>query len=94
MARRIRKILVLVTLDTWPTPCWSRSKMPIFDGGRPFREYLHTFSATSLAVSLSHDGGVRRYGLADLEMPLPLPYILPPPRRRSTKCSVDSFWML
>ena len=43
---------------------------PICDGVRPFFASLVMWSMISSAVTLSHDGGVRRYGSADFEMPL------------------------
>ena len=42
---------------------------PICDGVRPFFASLVMWSMISSAVTLSHDGGVRRYGRALLEMP-------------------------
>ena len=42
---------------------------PICEGVRPFLASLVTWSPTSAGVVFSHDGGVRRYGRADLEIP-------------------------
>ena len=42
---------------------------PICDGVRPFFASLDTCSTTSDGEVFNHDGGVRRYGRADLEMP-------------------------
>ena len=58
-----------VTLRTCAMPCESRRITPICDGVRPFFASLVMWSMISSAVTLSHDGGVRRYGRALLEMP-------------------------
>ena len=50
-------------------PCESRRMTPICDGVRPFLASLVTCSRTSVGEVLSQDGGVRRYGSADLEIP-------------------------
>eukprot|EP00966_Prymnesium_polylepis_P313747 7250223-Prymnesium_polylepis.1 len=51
-------------------PCESRRMTPICEGVRPFFASLETCSTTSLGLTFSHEGGVRRYGRADLEIPL------------------------
>ena len=66
---RMRRILLPVTWATWATPCESRRLTPIWEGVRPFFASLHTCSITSPGVCLNHDGGVRRYGRADFEIP-------------------------
>merc|ERR1719502_1800237 len=69
---RMRKILLPVTCETWAMPCESRRMTPICEGVRPFFASLQTCSTTSEGEVFSHEGGVRRYGRADLEIPLPL----------------------
>ena len=67
---RMRRTLLPVTCDTWAMPCESRRMTPICEGTRPFLASLQTCSTTSDGDVLSHEGGVRRYGRADLEIPL------------------------
>ena len=50
-------------------PCESRRITPICDGVRPFFASLVIWSTTSDGEVFSHEGGVRRYGRADLEIP-------------------------
>ena len=66
----MRRILLPVTCETWAMPCESRKMTPICEGVRPFFASFVTCSRTSLGDVFSHDGGVRRYGSADFEMPL------------------------
>ena len=66
----MRRILLPVTCETWAMPCESRRITPICEGVRPFLASLVTWSRTSVGEVFSHDGGVRRYGRADLEIPL------------------------
>ena len=67
----MRRILLPVMCDTWAMPYESRRSTPICDGVRPFLASLVTCSRTSAGevFEVSHDGGVRRYGSADLEIP-------------------------
>ena len=67
---RMRKILLPVTCETWAMPLESRKMTPICEGARPFLASLQTCSTTSEGEVLSHEGGVRRYGRADFEIPL------------------------
>jgi hypothetical protein len=66
---RIRRTLLPVTCETCAIPCESRRTTPICEGVRPFFASLDTCSTTSLGLTFNHEGGVRRYGRADLEIP-------------------------
>mmetsp|Transcript_28791 Transcript_28791/g.33109 ORF Transcript_28791/g.33109 Transcript_28791/m.33109 type:complete len:83 (-) Transcript_28791:8-256(-) len=44
---------------------------PIWEGVNPFFASLHTWSSTSAALIFCHEGGLRLYGKADLEIPFP-----------------------
>ena len=61
-----------VTTLTCATPCESLSTTPICDGVAPFLASLQIWSTTCSGVIFSHEGGVREYGMAEAEMPLPL----------------------
>eukprot|EP00401_Gymnodinium_catenatum_P034301 CAMPEP_0117491980 /NCGR_PEP_ID=MMETSP0784-20121206/18348_1 /TAXON_ID=39447 /ORGANISM="" /LENGTH=75 /DNA_ID=CAMNT_0005286791 /DNA_START=242 /DNA_END=469 /DNA_ORIENTATION=- len=73
----MRKILLPVTVFTCGIPKLSRNVTPICDGVRPFFASLQMWSQTSSVFIFSHVGARRRYGTADDEMPLPLPYMRP-----------------
>merc|ERR1719213_531740 len=77
LALRIHKILLPVTNFTWGIPKLSRRVTPICEGVRPFFASLQMWSDTSSGFIFSHVGGLRRYGRAEDEMPLPLPYMRP-----------------
>ena len=44
---------------------------PIWDGVSPFFANLQILSSTSSEEIFNHEGGVRLYGRADLDIPLP-----------------------
>merc|ERR1719382_1996750 len=73
----IRKILLPVTVLTCGIPKLSRKVTPICDGVKPFLASLQMWSQTSSVFIFTQVGGLRRYGRAELEMPLPLPYMRP-----------------
>jgi hypothetical protein len=53
-------------------PFESLSTTPICDGVAPFFASLHIWSTTWSGVVFNHAGGVREYGMADDDIPLPL----------------------
>jgi len=69
---KMRRILVPVTLLTCATPAESRNCTPICDGVMPLRASLHTDFSKSAPLTLNQVGGVRLYGRALFEIPLPL----------------------
>merc|ERR1719460_1333431 len=70
-----RRILEPVRPLTWGTPKESRRVTPIWDGVWPFLANLQMWSITSSGLALTQAWGLRRKGIADLAIPLPLPYI-------------------
>ena len=66
-----------VTVWTCGIPKLSRRVTPICEGVKPFLASLQIWSLTSSVFIFTHVGARRRYGTADDEMPLPLPYIRP-----------------
>jgi hypothetical protein len=66
---KIRKTLLPVTNLTCGIPCESLNNTPICEGVKPFLANFLIISHTSSVEVFNHDGGERRYGSAEDEIP-------------------------
>ncbi len=93
-----RRSISPVTTLTCAIPCESLRTTPIWEGVAPFFASLQIWSTTCSGVVLSHAGGVREYGIALADIPLPLLWRRPMIERyavdrRSLKSISVDVWM-